>query len=136
MAGNFSEVQTKIRGWLILIGIVLWVDVILYSVDFIAGLLVSHKLLFTTPYEVQAADYFINAAANIVILFLFMSKKKSFVGWMLAYQIYSIVVELVIVVLNIVHHIGFWKELVALIIPVAILLYIVRSERVKKTFVH
>jgi hypothetical protein len=131
-----SNSNNKIRGWLILIGAVLWIDAILYSVDFIAGLFVSQKLLFTTPYEVQLADSFVNAAANIVILILFMKMKKSFTGWMIAYQIYSIAIELVVIILDIVHHVGFWKEIVALIIPVVILTYVIRSQRVKNTFVN
>lgn len=136
MAVNLDEVQGKIRGWLIVVGVVLWIDAIVGPLAFIAGLFVSRNLLFTTPYEIQLAGFLVDAIANIIMLILFIKKKKAFIGLAVAYQIYSVVVELAIIMIDIIHHLSFWKEALALTIPVVLFFYLIRSKRVKMTFVH
>lgn len=121
--------KEPIRGWLIIIGVFTWIAPIAYLLDLVIDV-TTHQLS-----TVVLIEGIIPTIFSIALLILFLQRRKAFVTWEYIYLTYGVVVEAItdIAVHDVTHGMN-----VAIAFIEAILIggYLLRSNRVKRTFVR
>jgi len=125
---NKSNAPDKepIRGWLIVIAILLWIGI--FAGTLALFLWIQTHILLPETFIVLLASI-----ACIPLLALFHRRKKVFVVWFLAW-VATIPVRAIAE--HFTDHLSVYRDLFYFIETIVIVLYILRSKRVKRTFVR
>lgn len=129
-----EEPKEPIRGWLILIAIWLWFAPFYNFYILVNGLIYFHLHNFWIYLE--TVDGFIRTILSIIILILFIKRKTAFIKVMIACQIYFFFLETVFLLEYIHLHRNLTIFIIGYLEIIVILLYMIRSKRVKWTFVR
>jgi hypothetical protein len=140
MSNQAYEEKVKIGGWLIVVGVLLWLGVLSDFLNFLLRILVN-----TTHYP-TAPGSLVNEVINFVILVpmlvMFHRRKATLVWWSIIFGIYAVIDECFIQYRQIITHAP--TTLVGHVIAVVletlfmagIVMYFFKSKRVKRTFVR
>lgn len=130
-----NKEKVPIRGWLVLIGIAVW----LMGIGGAVGLAFEIVKLFvgmpTTETSIETAMSFVGGVLSIVLLVLFGKRKRAFIPVSIVNLailfIYDIYFDVAI------HYpkVSFYADLVYLPIYVISATYLLRSKRVRNTFI-
>ena len=154
MTVSLNEEKAPIQGWLGLIATLLWVSAIFKPIGFIIdSLWLSFRRLFTTPNihwvelistpTVHGIDLVTSFGASIIAiiaLIKFMKRRRDFINWFIGLQSWAILRNFVILLICIgginSSTILMYSAIFGMIVNVALILYVLRSKRVKKTFIR
>ena len=154
MTVSLNEEKAPIQGWLGLIATLLWVSAIFKPIGFIIdSLWLSFRRLFTTPNihwvelistpTVHGIDLVTSFGASIIAiiaLIKFMKRRRDFINWFIGLQSWAILRNFVILLICICginsSTILMYSAIFGMIVNVALILYVLRSKRVKKTFIR
>jgi hypothetical protein len=128
-----SEEKVKIGGWLIVIGVLLWLSVISALLNIVFGFQTSHELLITG---------IINIVFMLPMLVMFHKRKAAIVWWNVIYGVYAVIYECYIQYRQVIAHSSttIAGHIIAVIIEALLMsimvMYFFKSKRVKRTFVR
>lgn len=135
-----TKEKVRIGGWLIVIGVLLWLGVIAASLNIVFGL----TGITTQPQAIPGllVDGIINLVLLVPMLVMFHGRRAAIVWWSLVYGIYAVVDECLIQYRHTVEHSSttFVGHLIAVIVEALLMsglvMYFFLSKRVKRTFVQ
>lgn len=135
-----SEEKVKIGGWLIVLGVFLWVEVLTASFNTLVGLMTIATHHPTNP------RLLVNGVPNVVLLVpmlvMFHRRKAAIVWWSIIYGIYVVIDEWYIQYRLIITHSSttLAGHVIAIILEAllmtGVVMYFFKSRRVKRTFVR
>lgn len=129
-----EEPKEPIRGWLIPFAIVLWLAPFYSFLLFVGGLVDLH--LHHLRLDIVTVEGFIGIIMSTILLVLFMKRKATFIKMEIVYQIYSLFLETALLLVGIHLHNNLIFNAMGYLEIIVILLYVIRSKRVKRTFVE
>ena len=131
---SVPEQKEPIDGWLIVFAIALWIALFIYLMLFVGSLAILpfHDFL----HQIDLVQDFIGTIMSVILLVLFIRRKAAFVKLYIAYQIYAAVLETVLLVVHFYVHKSMVSNFVRYSEIIVIVLYLLRSKRVKRTFVR
>lgn len=137
MNDGLPKVKEPIQGWLVLVGIELWLGGIVAALGVIVlgAQAMTHTLPNTSFVWFQMGSQVISAIWAIWVLALFIQRKQRFITWFVGLNVWAFLVQVVEDLLRIVHF-ALWPNAVDLLINVLLILYILFSKRVRRTFVR
>jgi hypothetical protein len=129
LSDELKEVRVPIGGWLILVAIILWATAIFSPLSLGLELLLQPVSTSTWLEVMYSAG---TAVISITTLVVFMKRRRTLVYWFIGLQVWAILYYIVFLIIGV----NLYTDLFGIIENVVLLLYIVRSKRVKNTFVR
>lgn len=123
-----AEKKVPIRGWLILIGIILWGTAISSTFGFIGSFFI--KITNAYPNWVEILFMFFGMVLSVTAIVFFLQRRKIFNKWFIGLQIWSILQYLV----QLVTGTSIANDIFGIVFDILLILYILRSKRVLNTF--
>lgn len=130
MSSELIEEKSPIRGWLILVAIMLWISVIFIPLSLPITLFGPH--IFAETYFVLFST--LSEILLIPTLVFFIGRRRRFVSWFIGTQVWGIITLVVSIVF--IPNYNVYRVVFAFIEGLALLFYVLRSKRVKSTFVR
>jgi hypothetical protein len=144
MSSQVFDEKVKIGGWLIIVAILLWSGAVstgLSTINTTVLALGTHL----TKYYIDCMIQILAFGSIITLLVKFHQRKASFVKWVFIYEAIIFIEECFHMYLNLAFHTEGQLGRIAVVVGVFIiallemflvLLYVVRSKRVKRTFIR
>jgi len=123
-----DDVKVPIRGWLILIGIIVWVNPI--DMIFVVSEILS-QVVKVSWFELLLI--IVQLVISIVVLILFVKRKRTFVSLIVILFGWSIIAG---IASTLIHYTSISKMTYNIIVDIILMLYVLYSQRVKNTFVR
>lgn len=129
MDNEVNAEKIPIRGWLILVGIIVWITPI-GSLLWVIGELLLPGARFSW---LELLLVVVQLVISIIVLVLFVERKRTIVQWFAILTAWSIIAG---IASTLAHDTSVSKLMYNVIVDIILLLYVLLSQRVKNTFLR